>query len=215
MNKFKYFAFFMMSMIVILLSTVIWPMPVGATSLEIITPSAEEDGIKNIIKEYFEIRYRAFNTLQLDGFGNLISNQPKVNTFLDAELSKLAVEIKHAELNHLRYMDYKFFLDYKNIIIDSSTQTATVSLSLRHDVVYEISVELDPVNPIISHMYNLEHATNVLLPHHPPFSTFTLPVSGPVGSSTGPVGYLPSQSLTHSITLPAMSIAPTQLAPPG
>jgi hypothetical protein len=66
----------------------------------------------------------------LDGFGNLISNQPEANAFLDAELGKLAVEIKHAELNRLRYVDYEFFLDYKDIAIDGSTQTATVLLSI-------------------------------------------------------------------------------------
>ena len=157
MNRSKYFAFVMMSMIVILLSTVTRTLPVGASNSETATPSTEEEGIKNIIQEYFEIRYRAFNTLQLDGFGNLISNQPEANAFLGAELGKLAVEIKHAELNHLRYMNYVFFLDYKNITVDNSTQTATVSLSIRHDVVYEVSVELDPVNPIVSHMYNVEH----------------------------------------------------------
>lgn len=154
MNRSKKFVLFL-SMAVMLFYIANWTSTAGASKQESAMLNSEEGEIRSIINAYFEIRYRAFNTLQLEGFGDLISDRPEAVAFLDAELDKLAVEIKHAELNRLRYVDYEFFLDFKDISTDDTTQTATVSV--RHDVIYQLSVELDPVNPIVSHAYNLDH----------------------------------------------------------
>jgi hypothetical protein len=117
----------------------------------------QQEEIKRVIQSYFEIRYRALNTLQLEGFGDLVSDSPEAKAFLDAELGKLAVEIKHAELNHLRYADYRYYLDFSNFTADNSSQIAMVSVVEEHDVIEEISMELDPEDPFVSHRYGLEH----------------------------------------------------------
>ncbi len=84
-------------------------------------------------------------------------DSPEAKAFLDAELGKLAVEIKHTELNHLRYVEYKYSLDFGNFTADNSSQMATVSVIEEHDVIEEISMELDPEDPFVSHRYGLEH----------------------------------------------------------
>lgn len=157
MNGSKHFAFFVVSMVFILLFNATWVSPVDASNSETAAPNTVDGEIRNVIREYFELRYRAFNTLQLEGIDDLISDQPDAWAFADAELDKLAVEIKHTEINRLRFLDYEFFLDFKDISINDTAQTATVVVSVRHDVIHEISMELDPSNPIVSHLYNLEH----------------------------------------------------------
>ncbi len=179
MNKSKYFTSVVVMMVIILIVGN-WVMPVQANTTGIGTPvptgtplvtpntpgnvvSAEQqEELKSAIQSYFEIRYRALSVLYSDdfkknGFGNLISEGADAKTFLSAELGKLAVEIKRAELNHLRYVKYKYSLDIRNIFIDAQTQSATVSLIEEHDVIDEISMELSPENPFVSHSYNLEH----------------------------------------------------------
>lgn len=67
--------------------------------------------------------------------------------FLAAQ--KLSAEIKRAELNRLRYVDYKYFLDFRSIAIDPFTQIATISVVEDNDVVYEISTDSNPEEPIV------------------------------------------------------------------
>lgn len=79
------------------------------------TPSEDEqEQLKNVIKQYFEIRYLAKSTSQQEDFKqnrfyNLIIDMSQTNIPMEAELAKLEVEIRHAELNELLYTDYKFF----------------------------------------------------------------------------------------------------------
>jgi len=117
----------------------------------------EQEVLKTIIQAYFDIRYLAFNSLQLDGFGDLVSEEPDAKAFLDAELGKLAVEIKDTRLNNLRYAYYKYFLDFRSIVVDTSTQTVTISVIEENEVIHEISTQHDPIDPIVSHRFNLEH----------------------------------------------------------
>ena len=119
--------------------------------------SPEFKEIEDVIYDYFEIRYLAFSNLQLDDFRRIVSRKSNAQTFLDTELGKLSVEIKHAELNHLKYMDSQYFLDLRDITVDASSQEATVIVTESHDVIFEISKKFNPENPIRSHMYNLEH----------------------------------------------------------
>lgn len=130
------------------------PLPPEQT-IAFFTP--EQEVLESVIQSYFEIRYLAFNSLQLDGFGDLVSYRPDAKVFLDAELSKLAVRIKHTRLNNLRYAYYKYFLDYRNIVIDTSTQMVTISVIENNEVIHEISMQLEPLNPIVSRMANIEH----------------------------------------------------------
>ena len=138
MNEFKHFVLIVASMVVLLLFPVIWVMPVEASHPENVASSPDEEEIKNTIQTYFEARYRIFTTLQPNGFDNLISDQPDARNFLDNELGKLTVEIKHTELNHLRYVKYKFFLDFKDISIDNTTKMADVYVTVGHEVIREI-----------------------------------------------------------------------------
>lgn len=130
------------------------PLPPQPT-IAVFTP--EQEILKSVIQSYFDIRYLAFNSLQLDGLGDLVSDEPDAKVFLDAELGKLAVRVKHIRLNNLRYADYKYFLDFRNIVVDESFQTTTILVVEENEVIYELSMRLDPVDPIVSHAYNIEH----------------------------------------------------------
>ncbi|MBX3038790.1 MAG: amidase domain-containing protein [Anaerolineales bacterium] len=126
-------------------------------------PSIEEqEAIKNTIQLYFEIRYRALsmsdsNDFKQNGFGDLISDLHDADVFLQQELGKLQVEIKRAELDHLRYAQYKFFLDFRNIVVDISGNTATLIVIEENEVIYDLSQQLNPKNPLVTHRYNVEH----------------------------------------------------------
>ncbi|MCD4803084.1 MAG: amidase domain-containing protein [Anaerolineales bacterium] len=119
--------------------------------------SAEEGEIMSVITAYFETRYSAFNSLQMDGFKNMIAKSTEGKSFLQAESGKLHVQLKYAELFRLRYEDYEFFLDFKDISIDSSERVATVSVIEGHDVIFEKFKEYNPLDPTVSKMRNLEH----------------------------------------------------------
>ncbi|GEM_PF-3184994 len=175
MNRLNSFSILALSMIVLLLALTIWLQPARADQTAIATPmvtatpinqqdnsnktilTAEQEELKGAIQSYFETRYRVLSTLQLNEMDDLVSGASAAQGFLDSERSKLAIEIKNAELNHLRYVDYKYFLDFKTITVNQFTQTAIVSVIEGHDVIFEISKELNPDNPIISKMRNLEH----------------------------------------------------------
>ncbi|MEW6713140.1 MAG: hypothetical protein AB1403_25190, partial [Candidatus Riflebacteria bacterium] len=126
-------------------------------------PSAEEqEALKAVVQSYVEIRYHALSVsntedLNQNTFGRLISETAKAAAFLSEEMSKLAVEVKRADTYHLRFVDYKYFLDYQSITIDPTTQTATILVTEGNEVIYEISAELNPENPIISHTAGIEH----------------------------------------------------------
>ncbi len=126
---------------------------VRASSLE----NAGEIGeIKSVVEAYFEARYQTFSTLQLDGFADLVSKSPAGTAAWQPELDKLEVELAHARLYRLRYLQYKFSLDYKNIIIDAASRNATLSLLEGHDVVFEITNEVFK-RPVVSSMRNRRH----------------------------------------------------------
>jgi len=113
--------------------------------------------LKSVIESYFDARYLAFNTFNLDGLKYLLSNDADEQASLHAELGKLAVETKHIRLNHLRYMNYKVSLDFHSITVDPDTQTAIILVSEGNEVVYELSAEVNPENPIISQTAGIEH----------------------------------------------------------
>jgi len=144
------------------------PMPTGTPiSTPVVPPGEipsleEQDKIKSVIQAYFDIRYRALsvsdaNDFKQNGFGDLISDTPEAKAFLRDELGKLAVEIKHAELNRLRYVDYKYSLEFGNISVVMPSQNAVVSATEQNEVTYELSKELRPEEPIVSQHANIEH----------------------------------------------------------
>ncbi|MGC1378710.1 MAG: amidase domain-containing protein, partial [Anaerolineales bacterium] len=127
-----------------------------------VAPAQEQVKLKSVIRAYFELRYQARSAskpkgFQLSGFGNLLSNTAAAQVFLQEERSKLAVEIKNAQLNQLRYVSYKYSLQFQALTLDASGQAATVSLAEGNEVVYEISKELNPAQPIVSRAANIQH----------------------------------------------------------
>jgi hypothetical protein len=113
--------------------------------------SIDREMIKTTIRDYFELRYRTFSTLQIEDFNKLVYRAEKGNPLWDLELNKLNIEIYHAKVYHLRYMQYKYYLDFREITIDPSIQSATVSVVEGHDVIFEASA------PIVSMMRNRLH----------------------------------------------------------
>ena len=149
--------------------TAVSPTSVSTSTFIPITPSplppspttavftAKQIELKSVIESYFDARYLAFNTFNLDGLKYLLSNDADEQASLHAELGKLAVETKHIRLNHLRYMNYKVSLDFHSITVDPDTQTAIILVSEGNEVVYELSAEVNPENPIISQTAGIEH----------------------------------------------------------
>ena len=127
------------------------PHTATASSMEQQVDSVEENAIKTTIDEYIKLKYEALHTITPQDYSNLVSDAPEAESYLRSELDKQEIEIHHARLNQLRYVQYEYFLDYKQITIDQLSNTATVSVTEGHDVVFEIS------DPIVSTMRNLEH----------------------------------------------------------
>ncbi|MEN6579509.1 MAG: amidase domain-containing protein [Anaerolineaceae bacterium] len=86
----------------------------------------------------------------------MASKAPQAETALDLELNKLEIERYHANVYQLRYVSYKYFLDYSGITIDPLAKTATALVTEGHDVVFEIT------DPLVSSMRNLEHEINLV-----------------------------------------------------
>lgn len=114
---------------------------------------AEEEAIQ----KYFDQRYRSRAANQIEDFRGLIDGSSEAESFLKSERDKLEIEIHNAKLHHLGYTQYKFSLDFNDISIDKANQSATVSLTEGHDVVFEISEMISKAEPIVSKMRNLEH----------------------------------------------------------
>jgi hypothetical protein len=126
------------------------------------TQAKQQERIKSVIKEYFEIRYRALSVprladFQQNGFGDLVSNGADAKDFLVTEMAKLAVERKWYELNNLRYAKYAYFLKYKNIVMDTPAQTAVTSLLEYFEIICEQAMENNPENPQACAIGDLTH----------------------------------------------------------
>ena len=97
-------------------------------------PSEEEqEEIKAVVREYVDVRYRALSVSDAEdfiqnGFGDLILTAPETEAFRSEEMAKLAVEIKRAEVYHLRYVSYTYSLNFEGITFDPRSQTAIVSM---------------------------------------------------------------------------------------
>jgi hypothetical protein len=146
-------------------ATYVTPLPITGTPQPAINERIsveDEESIKKVIREYFDLRYYTFSTSNSNGlpnslFDHLLSDEPETSVFLRLELAKLRMELKHFELNNLRHAAYEYFLDYESIFFDPLSQRATVSLSKRENTIHEISVMITPGEPIMSSGYNEKH----------------------------------------------------------
>ena len=94
---------------------------------------------------------------QLADFSDLTDGSSQADSFIQSETDKLEIEIFNAEIHHLRYIQYKYILAFNNVSIDEENNSAIVSLTEGHDVVFEISETINKAEPIVSKMRNLEH----------------------------------------------------------
>lgn len=122
----------------------------------------DQESIKMVIQAYFDRRYYAFSLSNQAGipdtfFDDLLASSPETSNSLELEVAKLRMDLKHCELNHLKFAAYEYFLDYENITYDLSSQQATVSLSKRENIIHEISAFLASGEPIMSRGYNEKH----------------------------------------------------------
>ena len=115
----------------------------------------EEAAIKKVIQKYFDRRYAAFSLSNQDGipdtfFDDLLFGAPETSDFAALELAKLRMNLRHFELNHLKYAAYEYFLTYENIAVEPISQRATIILSKSENFISEISAMLAAGEPIIS-----------------------------------------------------------------
>jgi len=143
-------------MVMLIAVLVFWTVQARAGQLEI-ADLVEQEQIKDTVQDYFDMRYHYLSTLQHEDFDSLFAKIVQGNSFLGQEKEKMEIELYHAELYNLRYVEYKYSLDFRDVSIDIASQTATVSLFEGHDVVFEVSREISKDKPIISSMRNLHH----------------------------------------------------------
>ncbi|MCC7130777.1 MAG: hypothetical protein B6D39_06155 [Anaerolineae bacterium UTCFX2] len=118
---------------------------------------AEENAIREVVQNYFNQRYSSRAVNQIKDFRGLTDGSAQAESFLKSETDKLEIEIHNAKLHYLGYTQYRFTLNFNDIWIDRDNQTATVSVTEGHDVVFEISEMVSKNEPIVSKMRNLEH----------------------------------------------------------
>ncbi|MCD4801513.1 MAG: hypothetical protein K8R16_01085 [Anaerolineales bacterium] len=141
------------------------PLPTQLTIVPPLNPTQviQQEEINSVLQEYFEIHYQALsvsppaNFLET-GFGDLVSDGPDAKDFLEAEMAKLAVEMKHHELHRLRYIDYDYSLDYLDIVVEEDGQIAKVHLIEKFVIFCELSLLDDSENPKICTEGDLTHA---------------------------------------------------------
>ena len=141
------------------------PLPTQLTIVPTLNPTqvVQQEEIKSVLQEYFDIHYQALsisppvNFLET-GFGDLVSDEPDAKDFLEAEMAKLAVEMKHHELHRLRYIDYDYSLDYLGIVVEDDGQIANVHLIEKFVIFCELSLLDDPEDPKICTEGDLTHA---------------------------------------------------------
>jgi hypothetical protein len=129
------------------------PLPVTNASQPLATNDPnfiEQEHIRKVIRAYFDLRHKSFSILRLESFDGLLSRSPKAIAFWERESSKLRVQLKYAGLSGGRFVKYEYFLSDEKIFIDSASQAATVFVSLRHNVIYEISALLTLREPVVS-----------------------------------------------------------------
>lgn len=134
-----------------------WTTKARANDMAIISSDDKEE-IITTVTAYFELRYRSHSNLQLEDFRGFVEETPTGDNFLTSESEKLEIELNHAKMYNLRYLDYTYNLEFGEFLVDSEEHYVTVSVIEGHDVEFEISKEISQYEPIISKMRNLQHS---------------------------------------------------------
>jgi hypothetical protein len=67
--------------------------------------SVDEQLIRETIQTYFDIYYRSYSTLKVEDFGYLVEESSQGNIFVASESDKRELEIYHAKLHQLGYLN--------------------------------------------------------------------------------------------------------------
>ncbi len=107
------------------------------------------DDVAACLDGYFAARYQSFYTLKLADFSPFVAETESGRAFWAAEREKLTLEIEHARLYNLRYLQYDFFLT--NQVVNQEAERAEIFLLEGHDVIFAASA------PWRSSLRNLAH----------------------------------------------------------
>lgn len=125
--------------------------PAIAITRDSLSRSDEEAAIEAQIDAYIKLKYETMHTLVPQDFSSLVGDSREAKSFLQSEMEKRKIELYHARLNQLRYIQYDYSLSIQDIVFNPSLDRAVVKLIENHDIVFEISA------PIVSSMRNLSH----------------------------------------------------------
>ena len=112
-----------------------------------------EEKIKAAIDAYFTTRYEGQKTLDAQDYSILVSAKTVAQEWLHKEKDKQEIEIFQGKTFDLKYLDYKYTLNYENIEI--SGNTASVLLFENNEVIYSLSA------PTVTRLANLRHALSL------------------------------------------------------
>jgi hypothetical protein len=110
-------------------------------------PNSDEQEISALLSEYFELKYQIFHHLTMI---DLSDYWIQTDTY-QAEISKLQLELAHAQHYNLGIAEYEYYLEYEDWIIDPMLGTAQLKVIEGHDIVFQIS------KPIVSSQRNVYH----------------------------------------------------------
>ena len=116
---------------------------------------SDRNAIETVIDQYFQSRYKVRATMQTQDFTGVLADSRKADEFRQKELDRQEIEIHQAKLFGLDYVEYKYFINIKEIQFNDKEGIATVILEESHDVVFSST------QPIVSKMYNLEHVVSL------------------------------------------------------
>lgn len=144
-------------------------LPTQKTVMPTLNPTQESqhEEIKQVITDYFEIRYQVLSTSPPDnfqeiGFGGVVAKGEEARDFLVTERAKLNVQKKYFEIKKYRYAEYEYSLEYKGISISPTGQSASVSLVKRLNVIRESSLENSPENPRVTGTLSCQHKIQLI-----------------------------------------------------
>ncbi len=125
--------------------------PAGRLSLQ------DQTEIRQLISAYFEARYQSFHRLELQNLDGFKAHTPESEAFFTQEEAKLRRMMSTGKANRLGYVRYAYTLDYTAVSVNVASQRATVTLVEGCDVVYQISQDLRPDDPIVSLLRGRKH----------------------------------------------------------
>lgn len=125
------------------------------------TPTPDEKAIMSLIDAYFAQRYELLSSktpkAAKPDLSRYTAKSIRTQAFILAEQDKLQLELAHAQHEGLTFHKVDYTLEYQSITVDETNQSARVVLIEGYDAIFESSFQLDPKDPPVTEMRNLEH----------------------------------------------------------